>query len=133
MRLGLKSPEMTDGLFSIRKLLRRVHKIVVKLMIIRSEVLKNITLTRWFILLRISNSINTGSINISCSSLFLQLKNVAEYLNTDTAQVLTPQTKFLPFSFDFKTFLNFQIYSFKTFNLIFCSKNLSASKIPKYL
>ena len=58
------------------------------------------------------------------SLLFLELTNAAEYRNRDTAQVLTPWTKF---SFDFKTFLNIQIYSFNTFNFIFSSKNTSAS------
>ena len=46
---------------------------------------------------------------IACSSHFLQLTNDAEYLNRDTAQVLTPQTEFPTFSFDFKTFLNLLI------------------------
>ena len=31
-----------------------------------------------------------GYLSIACSSLFLQLTNAAEYLNRDTAQVLTP-------------------------------------------
>ena len=70
--------------------------------------------------------------NIACCSLFLELKNAAEYLNRGTDQVLTPQTKFPPFSFDFKTFFNLLIYSFETFNFIFSFKNGSASKIPKY-
>ena len=68
-----------------------------------------------------------------CSSLFPQLTNAAEYLNKDNAQVLIPRTKLPPFSFYFKTFLNLLIYSFQTFNFMFSSKNLSASKIPKYL
>ena len=51
-------------------------------------------------------------LSITCSSLFLQLASATEYLNRDTAQVLTPRTKFRPFSFDFKTFLNHLIYSF---------------------
>ena len=72
-------------------------------------------------------------LSIACSSLFLQLTNAAEYLNRDTAQVLIPQNKFPQFSFNFKTFLIRLIYSFKTFNFIFPSKNLSASKTPKYL
>ena len=72
-------------------------------------------------------------VSMDYSSLFLQLTNAAENLNRDTTQVLTPRTKLPPFSFDFKTYLNLQIYSFKTFNFIFSSKNLSASKIPKYL
>ena len=71
-------------------------------------------------------------LSVACSSLFLQLTNAAEYLNRDAAQLLTPQTKFPPFSFDFKTFLNLLICSLETFNFIFSSKNLSASKIPKY-
>ena len=33
-------------------------------------------------------------LSIACNSLFLQLTNAPEYLNRDTAQVLTPQTKF---------------------------------------
>ena len=45
-------------------------------------------------------------LSIACSSLFLQLTNAAEYLNRDTAKALTPQTKFPPLSFDFKTFPN---------------------------
>ena len=49
-------------------------------------------------------------LSIACSSIFLQLTNAAEYRNRDTAQVLTPRTKFPLFSFDFKTFLNFLIY-----------------------
>ena len=53
--------------------------------------------------------------------------------NRDTAKVLTPRTKFPLFSFIFKTFLNLLIYSFKTFNFIFSSKNLSAPKIHKHL
>ena len=72
-------------------------------------------------------------VSIACSSLFLQLANAAEYLNRDTAQVLTPQTKLPPFSFDFKAFLNILISSFETFNFTLSSKNLSVSKIPKYL
>ena len=72
-------------------------------------------------------------LSIACSSLFLQLTNAAEYLNRDTAQVLTPRTKFPPFSFHFKTFLNLLRYSFETLKFIFFSKILSASKIPKYL
>ena len=72
-------------------------------------------------------------ISTGCNSLFRQLKNAAEYLNRDTAQLLTPQTKFPPFSFDFKTFHNFLVYSFETFNFIFSAKHLSTSKIPKYL
>ena len=43
-------------------------------------------------------------LSIAYSSLFLQLKNAAEYLIRDTAQVLSPQTKFPPFSFDLKKF-----------------------------
>ena len=39
---------------------------------------------------------------VASSSLFLQLTNAGAYLNMDTAQVLTPQTKFQSFSFDFK-------------------------------
>ena len=61
-------------------------------------------------------------LSIAYSSLFLQLKNAAEYLNRDTAQVLNPRTKFPPFSFDLKTFLNLLIYSFEIFNFIFSSK-----------
>ena len=56
---------------------------------------------------------------ITFSSLFLQQANAAEYLNRDTAQVLTPRTQFPPFSFDFKTFLKLLICSFKTFNFTF--------------
>ena len=63
--------------------------------------------------------------SIACSSLFLQLRNAAKYLIRDTAQVLTLRTKFPPFSFHFKTFLNLLIYFFKTFNFIFSYKNLS--------
>ena len=55
-------------------------------------------------------------LSIAYSSLFLELTNAAEYLNRDTGQVLTPRTKFPPFSFDFETFLNLLIYSFETFN-----------------
>ena len=47
-------------------------------------------------------------LSIAFSSLFLQLTNAVEYLNRDTAEVLTPQTKFPPFSFDLKIFLTFQ-------------------------
>ena len=70
---------------------------------------------------------------IACSSLFQQLTNAAEYYNRDTAQVLTPRTKFWSFNFDFKTFLILQTYSFETCNFIFPSKNLCATKIRKYL
>ena len=71
-------------------------------------------------------------LSIASSSLFLQLTNAAEYLNRDTAHVLTSRTKSPPLSFDCKSFLNFPIYFFETFNFIFSSKTLSASKISKY-
>ena len=72
-------------------------------------------------------------LSIACNSLFLQLTNANEYLNRDTAQVLTPRTKFPPFNFDFETFLIFLTYSFETFNFTFSSKNLFASKVSKCL
>ena len=40
-------------------------------------------------------------LSVARTSLFLQLTNALEYLNRDTAQVLTPRTKFPPLSFDF--------------------------------
>ena len=62
-----------------------------------------------------------------CSLQFTFPPNAGDYLNRDPAQVLTPRTKFPPFSFDLKIFLNLLIYSFETFNFIF------SSRIPKYL
>ena len=77
--------------------------------------------------------VNNFLVSLAGSSLFVELIKAAEYLNRDTAQLLTQRTNFPTFSFDFKSFLNFLIYSFKTFNFIFSSKNVSASKIAKYL
>ena len=64
--------------------------------------------------------------------LFL-LINATEYLKRDPIQVLTPWNKFLPFNFDFKTFLNYLKYSLETFNFVSSPKNLSASKITRYM
>ena len=72
-------------------------------------------------------------LSVACSSLFLKLTNTAEYLNRDTNKELTPRSKFPPFRCDFKTYLNLLPYSFGTFKFIFLTKNLSASKILKYL
>ena len=63
-------------------------------------------------------------LSIASSSLLLQLTNAAEYLNRDTAQVLTPRTKFPPFNFDFKTFIVL-IYS--------CGHSTSSSLLKIYL
>ena len=46
-------------------------------------------------------------LSIACSSLFLQLTNAAEYLNKDTAQVLTTRTKLQHSVLTSKLFLTF--------------------------
>ena len=53
-------------------------------------------------------------LSIACNSYFLQLINADEYLKRETAQLLTPGTKFQPFYFDLKTFLNRLKYSLET-------------------
>ena len=72
-------------------------------------------------------------LSTACNPHFLQLVNAAKYLKRDTAQVLTLWTKLPPFSFDFKTFFNLLKYPLETFSFINSPKNLSASKVLRYL
>ena len=80
MMLRLKSPEMTDGLFSIVSSSRRVFiKSLLNLWCFIVGCLY-ITPTRWFLLLEITNSLNTDSSSLHSSYIWRSFQGLYERL-----------------------------------------------------